>query len=408
MESVAEEQPEQVDSHYEKKEPRPRRSRRVRRLVRAARVKSFLKEPPKDGPKQPPNVTAPRSTRSGRTAYEHDFRLMQTDRASIVLTEDHLLLNVREVGPPDAPLTIVFAHGFCLHMGAWHFQRIDLEEAFGDSVRMIFYDQRGHGQSGMPSAESCTISQLGRDLAAVISQRAPSGPLILVGHSMGGMTVLAFARQFPDIVRNRVIGVGLVATAANGLSAAGIARVLDTPAVKAARLAVKAAPAVVQQSRDAVRPILSPILKATSYGDRKIAPEVARFSEKMTNETNLSTMVNFLAALVEHDESLALPVLKPVPALVVCGDGDMVTPFRNSVAMAEALPHTELLRVPKAGHMVEMEQPMVVSEALERLVERSLEHARAERSITGVFRAVADRAGHRGVWQAISGRSHRG
>ncbi|GGC65038.1 alpha/beta hydrolase [Hoyosella rhizosphaerae] len=327
---------------------------------------------------------------------------MQTDRASFVVTDDHLLLNVREVGPPDAPLTVIFAHGFCLHMGAWHFQRIDLEKAFGTQVRLVFYDQRGHGQSGMPTPESSTIPQLGRDLAAVYRAKAPTGPVILVGHSMGGMTVLAFARQFPELVKQRVIGVGLVATAASGLSDAGVARMLDTPAIKAAQLAVKAAPAMIQQSRDAIRPLMSPILKVTSYGDRRISPEVARFSERMTNETNLITMVNFLAALEQHDESLALPILKPLPALVVCGDGDMVTPFRNSVAIAEALPHAELLRVPKAGHMVEMEQPQVVSEALERLIKRSLEHSRSERSFAGVFRAVADRSGHRGVWPSVS------
>lgn len=399
IEPVAEQQPDEFDDHdHEFQHPQQRRrpKRKVKKLVRAAKLK------------RPPVYGSPEdAVRPGRTAFEHDFTLMQTDRASIVITEDGLLLNVREVGPPDAPLTIVFAHGFCLHMGAWHFQRIDMERIYGDRIRMIFYDQRGHGQSGMPKAESCTIPQLGRDLAAVIKQKAPDGQLILVGHSMGGMTVLAFARQFPEVVRHRVIGVGLIATAASGLSSAGIARILDTPAVKAARLAVMAAPAVVQQSRDAIRPILSPILKVTSFGDRKITPEVARFSEQMTNDTNLYTMVNFLEALVEHDESLALPILKPLPTLVVCGDGDMVTPFRNSVAMAEALPHTELLRVPKAGHMVELEQPQVVSEALERLVERSLQHAKAERSIGGVFRAVADRAGHRGIWSSFGGRSHR-
>ncbi|WP_225443410.1 alpha/beta fold hydrolase [Lolliginicoccus lacisalsi] len=342
-----------------------------------------------------------------RRSLDQDFRLMQTDRASFVVTDDQLLLNVREVGPANAPLTVVFAHGFCLHMGAWHFQRVDLERTFGTRVRMVFYDQRGHGQSGMPSSESSTIPQLGRDLAAVLRSKAPEGPVVLVGHSMGGMTVLAFARQFPEIVRERVVGVGLVATAASGLSEAGVARMLDTPAVKAAQLAVKAAPAMIQQSRDAIRPLLSPILKVTSYGDRRVPPEVARFSEQMTNETNLLTMVNFLVALEKHDEALALPILKPVPAAVVCGDGDMVTPFRNSVAIAEALPHAELLRVPKAGHMVEMERPQVVSEALERLIHRSLEHARSERSLAGVFRAVADRSGHRGVWSAVGGWARR-
>lgn len=350
-----------------------------------------------------------------RTAFANDFRLMLTDRASVVATEDNLLLNVREVGPPDAPVTLVFAHGFCLEMRAWHYQRVDLERIFGDQVRMVFYDQRGHGLSGTPSDESCTIRQLGRDFAAVVAARAPHGPVIPVGHSMGGMTVLAFASQYPELVQERVIGTGLVATAAFGLTDAGFAKLLDTPAIKAARLAVRAAPTLIQQSRDAIRPLMSPIMKVTSYGDFRIDASVARFSEQMTNDTSLKTLVNFLGALEKHDERDALPVLAPLPAVVVCGDGDMVTPFRNSVALAEGLPHAELLRIPKSGHMVEMEQPTVVSEALERLVRRSLQHAQdekphlvkshSERSFTGVFRGIGDRAGHRGVWPPFGGRA---
>lgn len=366
-----------------------------------------------DKPVKPPKQPHGHPTlKLSRTAFANDFRLMLTDRASVVATEDNLLLNVREVGPPDAPLTLVFAHGFCLEMRAWHYQRVDLERIFGDQVRMVFYDQRGHGLSGTPSDESCTIPQLGRDLAAVVRARAPHGPVVLVGHSMGGMTVLAFASQFPELVRERVVGVGLVATAAYGLTDAGVAKLLDTPTIKAARLAVRTAPTMIQQSRDAFRPLMSPIMKATSYGDRKIAPEVAKFSEQMTNDTSLQTLVNFLSALEQHDEREALPVLAPLPAVVVCGDGDMVTPFRNSVALAEGLPHAELLRVPKSGHMVEMEQPTVVSEALERLVRRSLrqldEEQARERSFTGVLRGIGDRAGHRGVWPPFGGRADRG
>ena len=79
---------------------------------------------------------------------DEDFELLDADRSCVVTTPDGVPLAVREVGPQDAPLTVVFAHGFCLRMGAFHFQRARLAEQWGPQVRMVFYDQRGHGQSG--------------------------------------------------------------------------------------------------------------------------------------------------------------------------------------------------------------------------------------------------------------------
>ena len=80
--------------------------------------------------------------------YEgEDFELLDADRSVVVTTPDGVPLAVREVGPEDAPLTVVFAHGFCLRMGAFYFQRARLTEQWGPQVRMVFYDQRGHGQS---------------------------------------------------------------------------------------------------------------------------------------------------------------------------------------------------------------------------------------------------------------------
>ena len=102
-------------------------------------------------------------------------------------------------GSADAPVTVVFVHGYCLRMESWHFQRRQLERRWGAAVRMVFYDQRGHGRSGTPSVASCTIGQLGRDLDAVLRSVAPDGPVVLVGHSMGGMTILALARQRPEL-----------------------------------------------------------------------------------------------------------------------------------------------------------------------------------------------------------------
>ena len=134
-----------------------------------------------------------------RDAYEgEDFALLEADRGCVVTTPDGIPLVVREVGPVTAPLTVVFAHGFCMRMGSFHFQRAALAKRWGEQVRMVFYDQRGHGQSEEAPIETYTVEQLGRDLETVLQVMVPRGPVVLVGHSMGGMTVLSHARQFPQ------------------------------------------------------------------------------------------------------------------------------------------------------------------------------------------------------------------
>ena len=114
---------------------------------------------------------------------------------------------------------MVFCHGYCLSQDSWHFQR----GALRGTVRTVYWDQRSHGRSArghaqMDGTEPVTIDLLGRDLKAVLDAAVPEGPIVLVGHSMGGMTVMALADQFPRFVTERVVGVALIGTSAGRLS----------------------------------------------------------------------------------------------------------------------------------------------------------------------------------------------
>lgn len=302
--------------------------------------------------------------------YE-DFELLDADRGCVVTANDGVPLAVREVGPADARLTVLFAHGFCLRMGAFHFQRARLAQEWGPQVRMVFYDQRGHGQSGEASPESYTVTQLGLDLESVLKVMVPQGPVVLVGHSMGGMTVLSHARQFPQQYGNRIVGVALISSAAAGLLRSPLGEILQNPALEAARFAARHAPRLIHRGRGAARSVLSPILRAASYGDEEISPSVVAFSEKMMHDTPVATLVGFLHALEVHDENAGLPAVAKVPSLIACGDHDLLTPAENAEEMAVALPKAELLIVPGAGHLVQLEQPEAIDDALVRLVERS-------------------------------------
>jgi len=340
-------------------------------------------------------VSVARSLRRNVSAddpYEdEDFELLDADRSCVVTTPDGVDLAVREVGPADARLTVVFAHGFCLRMGAFYFQRLRLAEQWGRQVRMVFYDQRGHGQSAEASPDSYTVTQLGRDLDTVLAVMAPRGPVVLVGHSMGGMTVLSHARQFPHRYPTRVVGAAIIASAAEGVSRSPLGEILKNPALEAARIAVRYAPKTVHRTRGAAKSVIAPILRAASYGDEKISPSVVAFSEKMMHDTPITTLVEFLHALEAHDESPALPTLAKVPTLIACGDRDLLTSTEHSQSLAAALPKSELVIVGGAGHLVQLEQPEVIDDALVRLVERA-----TPSKLVALTRRVRDRVRNHG------------
>ncbi|MCI4676926.1 alpha/beta fold hydrolase [Candidatus Mycolicibacterium alkanivorans] len=324
-----------------------------------------------------------------RDAYAgEDFALLEADRGCVVTTADGVPLVVREVGPVTAPLTVVFAHGFCLRMGSFHFQRAALAERWGDQVRMVFYDQRGHGQSGAAPVDTYTVTQLGQDLEIILQVMVPRGPVVLIGHSMGGMTVLSHARQFPQHYGRRIVGAALISSAAEGLSRSPLGEILQNPALEAVRFAARYAPRMVHRTRGAARAVLRPILRTASFGDDNVSPSVVAFSEAMIHDTPIATLVEFLHALEVHDESAALPVLAPVPTMIACGDHDVLTPVKHSEEMAAVLPDTELVIVSGAGHLVQLERPDIINDALVRLVERA-----TPSKLVAFARRLKDRAG---------------
>jgi pimeloyl-ACP methyl ester carboxylesterase len=300
-----------------------------------------------------------------------NFETLDGDRSYVVTTPDGVPLAVREVGPADAPLTVVFAHGFCLRMGAFHFQRMRLSDEWGPQVRMIFYDQRGHGRSGDAPPETYTVTQLGMDLETVLQVIAPRGPIVLVGHSMGGMTVLSHARQYPHRYGNRIVGAALISSAAEGVGKSPLGEILNNPALEAVRFTARSAPKLVHRGRNVTRSVIGPILRAASYADVNVSPSIVAFSEKMMLETPIPTLVEFLHALEVHDETAALPTLAKIPTLVACGDHDLVTPAEYSKKMDDALPESELVVVARSGHLVLLSKPDPINDGLVRLVKRA-------------------------------------
>lgn len=299
----------------------------------------------------------------------------------VVVASDGVPLHVEVVETGRADTTVVFVHGFTLSMDCWHFQRRDL----GGIGRLVFYDQRSHGISGRSPREHATIDQLGQDLETVIREAAPTGPVVLVGHSMGGMSILALADRRPDLFAppqqgGRITAVALVGTAAGAFAETifgipgVIGRAIRPVAPGLIRLAGHRAQ-LIEQGRRAGSDVAFLLTRSLSYGTG-VPPSLVAFMERMVGATPVEVMAEFFDTFLTHDKLAALDVLRDVPTLVLCGEFDRITPLHNSELIAEALPDAEFVVVPGAGHMVMLERPTVVDAALRRLIARAGKRAR--------------------------------
>jgi pimeloyl-ACP methyl ester carboxylesterase len=292
-------------------------------------------------------------------------------------------------GEPAGP-TVVFSHGYCLGQDAWHFQRAALRAAAAESgVRAVYWDQRGHGRSErgrtqLESRKPVTIDQLGRDLKAVLDAAAPTGPVVLVGHSMGGMTMMALVEQFPEYVARRLAGAAFLATSSGDLD--GVTYGIPAPAARAVRRvlpgvlrALGSQAALVERGRRAVGDVYAGLIRRYSFGSPKeVDAGVARFAERLIESVPVDVVAEFYPAFGEHDKSGALAVLDglgaALPVLVLAGDRDEMTPPEHSERIAAAIPRAELAMLQGPGHLVLLEAPDEVNAHLAALLARSIEN----------------------------------
>lgn len=305
--------------------------------------------------------------RPDREAGE-DLALLPPEDLGPVRSADGTELAVRAAGPPEAP-ALVFAHGFGLDLTTWHYQWT----ALADRYRCVLFDHRAHGRSGKPASGDYSILAMGADVKAVLDACVPRGPAVLVGHSMGGMALLAFAQEHPEEFGRRVAGVVLVDTVGSdvlrevlgGLGArAGWAlrRVGD-------RLAAR--PQAVERAQALVRRFgvdLSFLVAwATNFGPGA-SPAQVEYVTRLASDSPVEVWIHTLRDLVDIDFREALASVT-VPSLVVVGDRDLITPKTGAQALHAALPRARAVVISGAGHLSMMERHPVFNEVLRSYLE---------------------------------------
>ncbi|WP_088320808.1 alpha/beta fold hydrolase [Kineosporia sp. R_H_3] len=269
------------------------------------------------------------------------------------------------------PLTVVLSHGYALSLDSWHFQR----KALRGLHRLVLWDQRGHGRSGSGPEGSATIDQVGRDLEAVLEAVAPTGPLVLVGHSMGGMTVMSLAEKRPDLFRDRVLGVALVSTSAGGLGAVdfglpGFGRLVQRVAPGAIKTLTRT-PRLVERGRRLGSDLEAVLVRRYSYAS-PVSDALVRFTAHMIASTRLEVISDYLPTFSTHDKRTALATLDGLEVLVIVGDSDLLTPAEHSEEIVRHVPGAEHVVVKDSGHLLMLEHPQIVNGHLAELVDRAL------------------------------------
>lgn len=242
--------------------------------------------------------------------------------------------------------TVLFLHGFPLSLRMWD----DQEEALSTGYRIVRFDARGFGGSGVGDA----VLTMGRiaDDAAVLIERLRLGPVILVGCSMGGYAAFSFAQKHPGLLR----GLVLVDTRAGA----------DSPEARKSRgdLAAKVMKEGAQAALDAFLP------KVTGETTKKSRADViARLKDMMlaTSPQGISDGLHGLAARPD-----STPILREiaVPTLVVHGEEDVIMPLAEAETLKKGIKGAELAIIPKSGHLPPMETPEAFNAVLRGFLSR--------------------------------------
>lgn len=252
-------------------------------------------------------------------------------------------------------LTLLCIHGFPLNSAMWEPQVEDL----GSYVRVIAPDLRGHGRSD-PTPGAYPMSLLAEDCLGLLDYLGIEGPVVLCGLSMGGYVAFEFFRRYPE----RVAGLILAATRAEA----------DSPEGQAARDAAIAKAQT--EGVTAVAAAMLPKLLAPQTYDED--PELVEFVEEMMADTSLEGVVGALQGMKERPDSTPTLAEIDVPTLIIHGADDQLIPVAAAQAMQKAIAGSELVVIPDAGHLPNLEQIDQFSDAvidfLETLLGAGHEH----------------------------------
>lgn len=265
---------------------------------------------------------------------------------------------------PESGATVVLAHGWTEQLSFWGPVIVRLRER---GLRVVAYDLRGHGRSAPAVDGDYTLARFGEDVEAVLAAAGGGRPVTVAGHSLGAMSIAAWAEQHDPQARAQaaaLVNTGLGDLVSGHLLFGQLARWLNHPWAGRAVL----------RSRAPVPPFSTPLQEAlirySAFGPESTRGQVA-FYERMLIDCPPDVRAACGVALSQMDLWHAVARLT-VPTLVIAGERDRLTPPSHARRIVADLPHPlGLIELPATGHMAPLERPGPLSDALASLVEQT-------------------------------------
>jgi len=253
-------------------------------------------------------------------------------------------LNVLDRG--QGPV-VLFVHGFPLTHAMWRPQI----ESLADSCRVLAPDLRGFGASTV-TAGTVSMRQFAEDLAELLDALGITEPITFCGLSMGGYIGWQFARHYPQRLR------GLICC--------------DTKASADSEEAIqnrhKLAESVLNHGSGVLAQAMPEKLFAKQTREQQ--PDIVEQCKKMMVTADPEGVAAALRGMAERPNmSDLLPTIE-VPTLVIVGEEDQITTVAEMREMAQAIPKSEFVKVPQAGHMAPLENPTLVNSAVKAFLEK--------------------------------------
>lgn len=288
-------------------------------------------------------------------------------------TYDGLELHVTTHGPEEAAVTVALAHCWTADEAVWHNQVRDLLARFGHEIRIVTWDHRGHGRSQGCAAHECTIDNLARDMGDVLDRYAPSGPIVLAGHSIGGMAMTQLPTCRPDLLA-RIAGVMFVASSSGRLNTVTLGLPETGKFVRAQlpRVLAMRARMLTRSSRRGSPRIERQVAQRFFFGRGARPRDIGLAVDQMIN-CPPATWAGYYRDLMLHERTSGLSAYDGIPTTVLVGSHDLLTPPRHGRRIAGSIKGARFVVAPDAGHYLPLERSRLVSDELIALVETALQ-----------------------------------
>ncbi|MGB3443222.1 MAG: alpha/beta fold hydrolase [Actinophytocola sp.] len=260
-------------------------------------------------------------------------------------------------GDPDAPATVLLLHSYAQDRRVWHKVLTVLPDAMSSAV--VAYDHRGHGESSPADRSTATLDQLADDLAEVIERAIPHGPVVVVGHGMGGHVAMVMAARHRLLAEHRLGALVLLST-----SVGWVAEALPPPLGKLFQdLHAILGPRLVDEVHRRIDKATTIGLRWLLLGDDPAEDDVRLVAEMMSQHWP-DTVATFRPGLDQGALDVALEVVAGLPLIAMVGEKDRLVPVGHAGRLADALLGHSVM-VPGAGHMLPLE---AVGEVVPRIV----------------------------------------